>query len=152
MSETADERGTGKLTAEEREAMKERAREARAEAKRGKGLAAAAADLADVLTKISEMPEPDRAMATRLHELITAAAPELAPKTWYGMPAYAKDGKTICFFQNASKFKVRYNTLGFNEHAALDEGTMWPTSFALIELNDATEARITELVRRAVSA
>lgn len=151
MSDAADERGTGKLTAEEREAMKERAREARAEAKRGKGLAAAAADLADVLTKISEMPEPDRSMATRLHELILEAAPELAPKTWYGMPAYAKDGKTICFFQNASKFKVRYSTLGFNEHAALDDGVMWPTSFALIDLDAATEARISELVRRAVA-
>lgn len=151
MGDATDERGTGKLTAAEREAMKERAREARAEAKRGKGLAAAAADLEDVLTKISEMPQPDRSIATRLHELITSAAPELAPKTWYGMPAYARDGKTVCFFQNASKFKVRYHTLGFNEHALLDDGVMWPTSFAILELDAATEARIVELVKRSVA-
>src|SRR5829696_8826783 len=105
----------------------------------------------DVLAKIAEMPEPDRAMAERLHEIIKASAPALSPKTWYGMPAYAKDGKVVCFFQSAQKFSARYATLGFSDEANLDEGAMWPTSFALKELTAAEEARIGALVKRAVS-
>jgi len=138
------------FTDEERAAMKERAQELKATARRG-----ARADKADgegaVLAKIAEMPEPDRAMAERLHALIKASAPALSPKTWYGMPAYAKDGKVVCFFQNAQKFKSRYATLGFSDKANLDEGAMWPTSFALKELTAAEEARIGALVKRAVS-
>ncbi len=106
---------------------------------------------ADVLAKIGEMPAADRAMAERIHAIVKAAAPELAPRTWYGMPAYAKDGKVVCFFQSGQKFKTRYATLGFSDKANLDEGAMWPTSFAVTELNAAEEARIAELVRRAVS-
>ncbi|HUG87963.1 MAG TPA: DUF1801 domain-containing protein [Actinomycetota bacterium] len=136
------------FTDEERSAMKERAREMKAEARRGPR-----ADKADgesaVLAKIAEMPEPDRAMATRLHAIITASAPALSPKTWYGMPAYAKDGKVVCFFQSAQKFKSRYATLGFNDEAKLDEGAMWPTSFALKELTAAEEAKIAALVKKA---
>jgi len=136
------------FTDEERSAMKERAREMKAEARRGPR-----ADKADgesaVLAKIAEMPEPDRAMATRLHTIITASAPALSPKTWYGMPAYAKDGKVVCFFQSAQKFKSRYATLGFNDEAKLDEGAMWPTSFALKELTAAEEAKIAALVKKA---
>src|SRR5919205_2602291 len=112
------------FTAEERAAMKERARELKAEAQRADGERA-------VLAKIAEMPEPDRAMAERLHEIIKASAPALSPKTWYGMPAYAKDGKVVCYFTPASKFNSRYATFGFNDSANLDDGTMWPTSFAL---------------------
>jgi uncharacterized protein YdhG (YjbR/CyaY superfamily) len=104
-----------------------------------------------VLAKIAEMPEPDRAMAKRLHAIIKASAPALSPRTWYGMPAYAKDGKVVCFFQSAHKFKSRYATFGFNDDANLDEGTMWPTSFALTKLTAANEARIGALVKRAVS-
>ncbi len=130
--------------------MKERAQELKAEARRGPR-----ADKADgesaVLAKIAEMPEPDRAMAKRLHTIIKASAPALSPKTWYGMPAYAKDGKVVCFFQGAQKFKSRYATLGFNDEAKLDEGAMWPTSFALKELTAAEEARIAALVKKAVS-
>jgi len=107
---------------------------------------------AAVLEKIAEMPEPDRSMAERLHTLIKEAAPELSPRTWYGMPAYAKDGKVVCFFQNSQKFKSRYSTLGFSDVANLDEGDMWPTSFALQELTPEVEERIRELVRKAVSA
>ena len=103
----------------------------------------------DLLAKIAEMAEPDRSLAERVHEIVMASAPALAPKTWYGMPAYALDGKTICFFQAATKFKVRYATFGFQPDAKLDDGDMWPTSFALIELTPDTEARLTELVRRA---
>jgi uncharacterized protein YdhG (YjbR/CyaY superfamily) len=129
------------FTAEERAAMKERAKE-----RRGSGDGES-----DVLAKIAEMAEPDRAMAERLHALITTSAPDLAPRTWYGMPAYAKDGKVVCFFQSAEKFKSRYATLGFSDRASLDEGAMWPTSFALKELTAAAEARIGALVKQAVA-
>ena len=132
------------FTAEERAAMKERAQELKAEARRADGESA-------LLAKIAEMPEPDRAMGTRLHEIIKATAPDLEPKTWYGMPAYAKDGKVVCFFQSADKFKSRYATFGFNDTANLDEGAMWPTSFALKELTAADEAKIGALVKKAVS-
>ena len=138
------------FTEEERAAMKERAQELKAEARRGKGAKKADGESA-VLGKIAEMPEPDRTMAERLHAIIKASAPDLSPKTWYGMPAYAKDGKVVCFFQSASKFNARYATLGFNDTANLDEGTMWPTSFALKELTTAEEARIAALVKKAVS-
>lgn len=104
----------------------------------------------DVLAKIAEMAEPDRSMATRLHAMIKATAPELSPRTWYGMPAYSKDGDVLCFFQSGQKFKTRYATLGFSDKARLDDGAMWPTSFALKELTDATEARIRELLRKAL--
>jgi uncharacterized protein YdhG (YjbR/CyaY superfamily) len=138
------------FTDDERGAMKERARELKATTRRGPR-----ADKADeenaVLAKIAEMSEPDRAMAERLHAVIKASAPALSPKLWYGMPAYAKDGKIVCFFQCAQKFKTRYATLGFNDQANLDEGTMWPTAFALTELTAADEARIGALVRKAVS-
>jgi uncharacterized protein YdhG (YjbR/CyaY superfamily) len=132
------------FTAEEREAMRERAREQKAEAHRADGERA-------VLAKIAEMPQPDRAMAERLHEIVKASAPELSPKTWYGMPAYAKDGKVLCFFQSAQKFNSRYATLGFSDKANLDEGAMWATSFALKELTATEEAKISALVKRAVS-
>jgi len=134
-------------TDEERAAMKERSRELKAATRRGKKV-----DEEDaVLAKIAEMPEPDRIMAERLHDLIKTRAPALSPKLWYGMPAYAKDGKIVCFFQSAQKFKSRYATFGFNDDAKLDEGTMWPTSFALTELTTADEARIGALVKKAVS-
>jgi uncharacterized protein YdhG (YjbR/CyaY superfamily) len=132
------------FTAEERAAMKERARELKAAADKADGESA-------VLAKIAEMPEPDRAMAERLHAIIKASASALSPRTWYGMPAYAKDGKVVCFFQSAHKFKSRYATFGFNDAANLDEGAMWPTSFALKELTAADEARISALVKKAVS-
>jgi len=132
------------LTAEERAALKERLKEEKAE-REGK------AGESDVLAKIAEMPEPDHTMAKRLHEIIKANAPALSPKTWYGMPAYAKDGKIVCFYQSAHKFNARYATFGFNDTANLDEGAMWPTSFALKELTAAEEARISALVKRAVS-
>jgi uncharacterized protein YdhG (YjbR/CyaY superfamily) len=132
------------FTAEERAAMKERARELKAEAAKADGEKA-------LLEKVAEMKGTDRAMATRLHEIITAAAPALSPKTWYGMPAYAKDGKIVCFFQSAEKFKSRYATFGFSDEANLDDGAMWPTAFALTELTPAEEARIAALVRTAVS-
>ncbi len=137
------------FTDDERAAMKDRARELAAEARRGP--AGGADGERDLLAKIAEMPEPDRAMATRLHAVVTAAAPTLAPKTWYGMPAYARDGKVVCFFQSARKFKSRYATFGFSDSAKLDEGAMWPTYFALKELTAAEEARIAALVKRAVS-
>jgi uncharacterized protein YdhG (YjbR/CyaY superfamily) len=137
------------FTDEERAAMRERAKELKAEARANKKKAEGESDL---LQKIAEMPEPDRAMAERLHEIIKASAPALSPKTWYGMPAYAnKDGKVLCFFQSAQKFNSRYATLGFNDEANLDEGAMWATSFALKELGAAEEARIGVLVKRAVS-
>jgi uncharacterized protein YdhG (YjbR/CyaY superfamily) len=140
----ASAKSTG-FTAEERAAMKERAQELKAEARRADGEKA-------LLAKIAEMPEPDRAMAERLHAIVTASAPDLSPKTWYGMPAYAnKDGKVVCYFTAASKFKERYATFGFNPAANLDEGTMWPTSFALTELTTDNEARIGALVKKAVS-
>ncbi len=136
------------FTAEEKAAMKERARELKAEERANKDRAAGESDL---LAKIAEMPEPDRSMATRIHAIITASAPQLWPKTWYGMPAYARDGKIVCFFQSAHKFNARYATLGFNDTANLDEGAMWPTAFALVELTPAEEARIAALVKKAVS-
>ena len=136
------------FTDEERAAMKERAQELKAEARANK-------DKADgesaVLAKIAEMPEPDRAMGERLHAIIKASAPALSPRLWYGMPAYAKDGKVVCFFQSAQKFKARYATFGFSDEANLDEGAMWPTAFALKELTAAEEARISTLVKKAVS-
>ena len=130
------------FTAEERAAMRERAKELKAEARKADGERA-------VLAKIAEMQGPDRAMAERLHEIVKASAPALSPKTWYGMPAYAnKDGKVVCFFQSAQKFNARYATLGFSDEANLDEGAMWPTSFALKGLGAAEEAKIGALVRR----
>jgi hypothetical protein len=128
--------------------MKERAKELKAEARANKNKAEGESD---VLAKIAEMPEGERAMATRLHEIIKASAPALSPKTWYGMPAYAKDGKIVCFFQSAHKFNSRYATLGFSDTANLDDGTMWPTSFALTELTATEEERIGALVKQAVS-
>jgi uncharacterized protein YdhG (YjbR/CyaY superfamily) len=136
------------FTDEERAAMKERAQELKAEARASKDRAAGESD---VLAKIAEMPQNDRAMAARLHELVKSSAPDLAPKTWYGMPAYAKDGKVVCFFQSAQKFKARYSTFGFNDTANLDEGGMWPVAFALKELTAAEEKTIGALVKRAVS-
>ena len=135
-------------TDEERAAMKEHAQELKKAKRRG---AAKAEGEADVLAKIAEMPDPDRVMAERIHAVITANAPGLTPRTWYGMPAYAKDGKVVCFFQAADKFKARYATFGFNDTANLDQGTMWPTSWALTELAPADEAAIGTLVKRAVS-
>jgi len=137
------------FSAEERAAMKERAQEVKKVSRR-RGRASKEDDEREVLAKIAEMPEPDRSMGERLHAIITEAAPALAPRTWYGMPAYAKDGKVVCFFQSAEKFKSRYATLGFSDTAGLDEGTMWPTAFALTELTAADEARIAALVKRAV--
>lgn len=137
------------FTADERAAMKERVRELEAEGRGGARGDKGEGEKA-VLAKIAEMPESDRAMARRIHELIGASAPALSPKTWYGMPAYAKDGKVICYFQNASKFKARYATFGFSDDAKLDDGAMWPTSFALKELGAAEEARIVALVKKAV--
>ena len=137
------ERKTSKgFTADERAAMRERAKELKA----GKGDGES-----DVLAKIAEMPKADRVMAERLHAIVKATAPDLTPRTWYGMPAYAKDGKVVCFFQSAQKFKSRYATLGFSDKANLDDGEMWPTSFALKEVTAAEEARIAALVRQAVS-
>jgi uncharacterized protein YdhG (YjbR/CyaY superfamily) len=136
------------FSAEERAAMKERARELKAEARANKDKAAGEHDL---LAKIAEMSDPDRSMAERLHAIIKASAPELSPKTWYGMPAYAKDGKVVCYFTPAQKFNSRYATFGFNDTANLDDGAMWPTSFALTELTAADEARIAALVKQAVS-
>jgi uncharacterized protein YdhG (YjbR/CyaY superfamily) len=132
------------FTAEERAAMKERAQELKAEARNADGEKA-------LLAKIAEMPASDRAMAERLHAIVKATAPALSPKTWYGMPAYARDGKVVCYFQSADKFKARYATLGFSDEANLDEGTMWPTAFALKELTAAAEAQIGALVKEAVS-
>ncbi|MBN2204176.1 MAG: DUF1801 domain-containing protein [Thermoleophilia bacterium] len=140
---------SGGFSAEERAAMKERAQELKAQSRRG---ARSKKDgESEVLEKIAEMPEPDRQMALRIHEIVKAGAPALSPRTWYGMPAYALDDKVVCFFQGAAKFKARYATFGFNDVAHLDEGDMWPTSFALKELTPAVEERIAALVRRAVS-
>ena len=141
MMEMTDSRKS--FTAEERAAMRERAKEAkRAGKKDGES---------DVLAKIAEMPEADRVMAERIHAVVKEAAPDLAPKTWYGMPAYAKDGKVVCFFQSAQKFKSRYATLGFSDTANLDKGSMWPTSYALTKLTATAEAEIKKLVKQAVS-
>jgi uncharacterized protein YdhG (YjbR/CyaY superfamily) len=146
-STTATDETAEGFNAAERAAMKARAKELKAEARAGKTRADGERAL---LAKIAEMPEPDRALAERIHAIVTATAPALAPKTWYGMPAYAKDGKILCFFQAASKFDARYATLGFNDTANLDDGTMWPTSFALTELTADDEARIAALVKKAV--
>jgi len=144
----AERKTTGKaskgFTPEERAAMRERAREVKAAAGKADGES-------DVLAKIAEMPEPDRAMAERLHAIVKASAPALSPRTWYGMPAYAKDGKVVCFFQSAQKFKTRYATLGFSDKANLDAGAMWPTSFALKRLTAAEEKKIGALVKKALS-
>jgi hypothetical protein len=147
---TARGKTSGGFTGEERAAMKEHAQELKTAARRGPRAAKADGE-SDVLAKIDEMPEPDRALAERLHAIITASAPALSPRTWYGMPAYAKDGKIVCFFQPAQKFKTRYATLGFNDPANLDEGAMWPIAYALTELTAADEARIGALVKKAVS-
>jgi uncharacterized protein YdhG (YjbR/CyaY superfamily) len=131
------------FTAEEREAMKDRAREAKSASSRADGLN-------DLLAKIAEMPEPDRSLAERVHAIVMASSPKLSPRTWYGMPAYAKDGKVVCFFQAASKFKVRYATFGFQPDAKVDDGSMWPVAYALTELTADAEARIAALVKKAV--
>ena len=136
------------FTAEERAAMRERAKEQKAEERANKNRAAGESD---VLAKIAEMQEPDRSMAERLHEIVKASAPALSPKTWYGMPAYARDGKVVCHYQSAEKFNTRYATFSFSDAANLDEGAMWPTSFALKELTATEEAKISDLVTRAVS-
>jgi uncharacterized protein YdhG (YjbR/CyaY superfamily) len=140
---------TETFTDEERAAMKERAQEVKASARRGSRADKAAEDEAAVVAKIAEMQDADRVMAERIHAVVKAGAPDLAPKLWYGMPAYAKDGKVVCFFQSAQKFNARYATFGFNDKANLDEGTMWPTAFALTKLTPADEARIGELVKKA---
>jgi uncharacterized protein YdhG (YjbR/CyaY superfamily) len=148
-STTASGRTSKVLTDEERAAMKELVQERKAEASRG---ARAKPDgESDVLAKIAEMQEPDRDLAERVHAIVKASAPGLSPKTWYGMPAYAKDGKVVCFFQSAEKFKARYATFGFSDEANLDEGSMWPTAFALTKLTAANEAKIRALVKKAVS-
>ena len=146
--QTSAKRTTGKaskgFTAEERAAMRERAKELKSSADK-------AAGESDVLAKIAEMPERDRTMAERLHAIVKASAPALSPRTWYGMPAYAKDGKVVCFFQSAQKFKTRYATFGFSDKAKLDEGALWPTAFALMELTPDVESRIGALVKKAVA-
>jgi uncharacterized protein YdhG (YjbR/CyaY superfamily) len=147
-SAIASDKASEGFAEEERAAMRARAQELKAEARTSKNRAEGERA---VLAAIAEMAQPDRGMAERLHAIITASAPALAPRTWYGMPAYAKDGKVICFFQAASKFKVRYATFGFQPDANLDDGSMWPTSFALNELGATEEATIIELVKRAVS-
>ena len=149
-STTAVDKAAGRFTDEERAAMQERARELKTAARRGPRGEKADGESA-VRAKIAEMPERDRALADRLHALITASAPSLSPKTWYGMPAYARDGEVVCYFKAAAKFNARYATLGFSDKARLDDGTMWPTEFALTELTDADEARIAALVKKAVS-
>ncbi len=149
MSPKERTRAATAFTDEERAAMKERAQELKAEARRGPGAKKADGE-SDVLARIAEMPEPDRAMAERLHAMITTSVPALSPRTWYGMPAYAKDGKVVCFFQGAHKFKARYATFGFSDTANLDDGTVWPVAFALKKLTAADEARIGALVKKAV--
>jgi uncharacterized protein YdhG (YjbR/CyaY superfamily) len=139
---TAASKSAARLTAEERAAMKELIQERKAQDRGEDGESA-------VLAKIAEMPQPDRAMAERLHAIVKAAAPSLEPKTWYGMPAYAKDGKVVCFFQSAAKFKARYATFGFSDKANLDSGNLWPTSFALKELTSAEESKIAGLIKKA---
>jgi hypothetical protein len=146
----AERKASKGFTEDERAAMTERAQEAKSAARRGSRATKADGE-SDVLAKIAEMPDHDRAIAERLHAIIMAAAPGLSPRTWYGMPAYAKDGKVVCFFQGAHKFKTRYATLGFSDKANLDEGAMWPNAFALNELTAAEEARISALVKRALS-
>ena len=148
MSPKKETKKSDGFTAEEKAAMKERAKELKAEARANQKREEGEKDL---LEKVAEMPESDRAMAERIHELITENAPDLWPKTWYGMPAYARDGKVVCFFQAASKFNARYATFGFNDTANLDEGAIWPTSFALKELTAEGEKKIVALVKKAVS-
>ena len=147
-STAASDKKSKGFTDEERAAMKERAKELKAEERANKNKAEGESD---VLAKIAEMPEPERAMAKRLHEIIKASAPSLSPKLWYGMPAYAKDGKVVCFFQSAKKFNTRYASFGFSDEANLDEGALWPVAFALKELTTAEEAKIGALVKKAVS-
>ena len=144
----AASRKGGGFTADEKLAMKERVKELKAASRRGKDDGEEGER--DVLAKIAEMSEPDRSMAKRIHEIVKSAAPELTSRTWYGMPAYAKNGDVICFFQNAGKFKARYSTFGFSDKAKLDEGTMWPNGFAITKLTPADEARIIALVKKAV--
>ena len=139
----------GTFSAEERAAMKEAAAERRRASRAGSKAEKAAADLQDVLDRIAAMTEPDRGLAQQVHEIVTTVAPGLAPKTWYGMPAYARDGKALVFFQDAAKFKARYATLGFNDGAALDDGAMWPAAYALVRIGEAERAVIADLVRRA---
>jgi uncharacterized protein YdhG (YjbR/CyaY superfamily) len=153
MSPRTDKRNSAgkavkRFTEEERAAMKERARELKAETRRGPRAKDADRE-SEVRAKIAEMPKPDRAMAERLHALVKASAPDLSPRTWYGMPAYAKDGDVVCFFQSAQKFKTRYATFGFSDKAKLDDGTVWPVAFALKELTADDEARIGALVKKA---
>jgi uncharacterized protein YdhG (YjbR/CyaY superfamily) len=149
-STTASGKKSKGFTDEERAAMKERAQELKAEARRGPRAKKEDGE-SDVLAKIAAMPKPDRAMAERLHVLVMTSAPDLSPRTWYGMPAYAKDGDVVCFFQSAHKFKARYATFGFSDKANLDEDTVWPVAFALKELTAADEARIGALVKKAAS-
>ncbi len=148
VAESTTSETTHGFTAEERAAMKARAKEVKAEARANK--TKAEGELA-VLAAITAMSEPDRILAERIHAIVTASAPSLSPKTWYGMPAYAQEGKVVCFFQAASKFNARYATFGFNDSANLDDGIMWPTSYALTEMNADTEARIAALVKQAVN-
>ena len=145
-----DRRVVDGFTDDEKDAMKERAKELKAASRRSSGADKTDGE-SDVLAKIDEMAEPDHSMAKRLHAIIKASAPSLSSRTWYGMPAYAKDGKVVCFFQGAQKFKTRYSTLGFSDAANLDDGTLWPVTFALKELTAANEAKIIELVKKAVS-
>ncbi len=147
-ADASSKKESGRFTAEERAAMRERARELKAEARANQDRAEGESA---VLAKIAEMQEPDRSMATRIHAIVKASAPTLSPKTWYGMPAYARDGKIVCFFQSAQKFNTRYATLGFSDAANLDEGALWPVAYALKELTAADEARISALVKKAVS-
>jgi len=152
MTATKTTEETGTFTAQEKAAMKEAARERKAQSRRGTKAEKAAAALQDLRDKIAEMPASDRVMAERIHAIVTETAPGLAPKTWYGMPAYAnEDGKVVCFFQSAAKFDARYATFGFNDVANLDDGAMWPTSFALTDLTVEGEARIAALVKKAVA-
>ena len=137
------------FSTEERAAMKERAAELKASARRGTGAKKAAVDAQDCLDRIAEMPEADQAIAQTLHTIVATSAPDLAPRTWYGMPAYARDGKVVVFFKPAAKFKVRYAEVGFNEWAQLDDGDMWPTAFAVVAMNPEIQARLTDLVQRA---
>ena len=148
MSRKKESQGQDVFSDEELAAMKESIQERKAARRRG-GQADRAEEEQIVLARIAEMPEPDRSMAMRIHEIVTTNAPDLWPRTWYGMPAYAKDGKVVCFFQGASKFKVRYATLGFNDSAMLDDGAMWPVAFALKELTPGDEAKIAALVKKA---
>jgi uncharacterized protein YdhG (YjbR/CyaY superfamily) len=150
MAEKTSAKASKGFTAEERAAMRERAREVKAAGRRGSR--SKADGESDLLAKVAEMQEPDRVMAERLHALVKKSAPDLEPRTWYGMPAYAKDGDVVCFFQSAQKFKSRYATLGFSDKANLDDGAMWPTSYALTKLTGAEEKRIRALVKQAVSA